>query len=866
MIRLYINNEEVDLSEDVDFPITFSQADAKKPESRTRSSSKTIILPGTQRNNRRFLSAYNLKASDVYGDLIGFDFDPTLRYPFLAERNGKPFFSGSTNLTKVTRKKYEEHGTVNNFNIVLFSEITDLFQSLGDIKVSELGWEAYNHILNVTNIQASWTAATGSGYWYPLIDYGLSADPLSIKTNQLYPHVYVKEILEKCFAHGGYVLSGGFFSQTLYKKLVWGSGGGEPILLNSSEVAERRVEYTGDGTLSANINYSSITNLLTNTYTNFNTNITLQIATLSPVTLTLVNDDLTQLDDPNGEITITYAGQYSLAINGTFPLTYAYSDAGLVDQEFQFKIKWLIFVNGAVINSFDYDVYDTASGSENIVFSETQALDLSAGDIIKQYIVINTTGSKVGETALSDTLDITFDLDNTLSFDLTAINSGLIDGDTVHISRFLPDMKAADFLKDMIIMFNLYMSDPDTDGNVVLLPQDEYFYETDDVDQWSDKIARDNPVDIMPASNIEGKRYRFRWAEDRDYYKKLYFEKFGIDYGDFDYNVPSTFKTGDKVYQVGIAQSCPVQIEGTDIIIPRIISVDESTQTTKPYKGKPRMYFNNGFITCDPWKLVNSDTGAVTTSTKYPQAHHLSTLTTAAFDLNFGRPSEVFYVATTYTNDNLFSRFYAGFIRELTGRDSKVLNAWFRLNENDFYENFMRRLCNIDGVLYRKNIIKDWIANKNNLVKCELIKIVAGRSTRTYVTSIPEVRLPPLGPVTNADGTTTPVTVDTTAKSYRSFYPMDSSAGNRIITVNADDLKEGWSMRVYKTQAANNVQIVPTGGGGSARIDGAIRLTLTDQYASATVIFDGSQFYTTSNTSASGGGSGLTQEQVEGLE
>src|SRR3990167_2491207 len=612
MIKLYINGTELDLADDMMFPITFAQADAKKPEARKRSSSKTIVLPGTSNNNRFFLSAYNLKASDVYGDLIGFDFDPTIRYPFFAERYGKVFFRGSANLVKVTRQKYEEHGMVNNFHIVLYSEIVDMFQALGDIKVSELGWEDYDHVLSVANIQATWSAATGSCVWYPLVDYGLSADPLSVLTNQLYPHVYVKEIVEKCFAHTGFILSGGFFNTALYKKLTWGSGGGAPVTISAAQITERSVKYTGDGSNTFNIAPNGYDFFLDTT--TFNTSIVIPIATTGLTTLTLVNDDLTQMDAPSGEMVIAYAGSYSLALSGTFPITYAYSDITLTDQVFNLKFEWIIYVNGAVVNTEVHYIVASTGGSANVVFAMTQALELNSGDIVNSLLKISTYGSTVGENALGETLDLSFDLNNTLVSDLTAINSGLIDGDTVQVSRFLPDMKAADFLKDIITMFNLYMSDPDEDGNIILLPENEYFFETDDVDQWSDKIARDHECEIQPAANIEGKRYRFRFAEDRDYYKKLYFDKFGQDYGDYDYNVPSTFKTGDKVYQVGIAQTCPVQIAGTDIIIPRIIDVDPSTLMTKPHKGKPRMYFNNGEVSCDSWDLVNSDTGVVTSN------------------------------------------------------------------------------------------------------------------------------------------------------------------------------------------------------------------------------------------------------------
>lgn len=849
MIRLYINGQELDVAEDVDFPITFAQADAKKPEARKRSSSKTIVLPGTQNNNRFFLSTYNLKASDVYGDLIGFDYDPTLRYPFIAVRNGKPFFRGSAHLTKVTRQKYEEHGTVNNFHVVLYSEIVDMFQALGDIKVNELGWSAYDHVLSIANIQASWSATTGSGYWYPYVDYGLATDPLSIQTNQLYPHVYVKEIVEKCFAHAGFTLSGSFFSASLYKKLAWGSGGGEPILLDSIEVAARRVNYTGDGTASPSIVYSNYDAFFQ--ITKFDYFIFAPVATLGFITMTLVNDTSLQFDAPSGEIVIENAGYYSLALAGTFPITYTYSDTGLTGQQIVITVQWVVYVNGAVVNTFSQTIIDNAAGSDSIVFAETQELELNDGDIVNTVIKLNTFGSQVGELAISDTLDIVFDLNNTLSQDLTALNIGLIDGDTVKISRFLPEMKAADFLQDMITMFNLYMSDPDEDGNVVLLPQDEYFYGTNDVDQWSDKIARDQPIEIEAAANIEGKRYRFRWAEDRDYYKMLYLQKWGHDYGDYDYNVPSTFKTGDKVYQLKIAQTCPVQIDGTDIIIPRIIQVDPSTQLTKPYKGKPRIYFNLGTVSCDDWDLINSDTMAVTTNTTQPVAHHLDNLTTATFDLNFGKPVEIFYAGTTYTTDNLFSRFHAQFIRELTGRDSKVLNAWFRLNENDFYENFMRRLCNIDGVLYRKNIIKDWIANTNNLIKCELIRIVAGRSRAKYVLTVPQTPAESVAPTVN-------VSADRPLSSADKSLTVDTNAGDVNLTINTANYRymEGQSWDITNI-GPNNVII------SGAIVSGSATQTIPP-YGSMILSYKQRKFYLLSSYDSTGGGSGLTHGEVMG--
>ena len=842
MIRLYINDQEIDVSEDIIFPLTFAQADAKHPEKRVRNSSKTIVLPGTRRNNSFFSSAYDLNISDVYGDLVGFDFDPTLRYPCKVTKKGQEIFRGSANLTKVVTKKDVTNGRINLFTVVLFSELADVFQALGDLKVNELGWSDYDYTLSVANIAATWSAATGSGVWVPLIDFGFSNNPLSYLTNELRPYVYIKEVVQKCLAVGGYTLSSDFFDSTLIEKIVWGYGGGEPVLLSSAEVTARRAHYTGDGTATYNLQKSSYepwTSRSTFHYIKI-----IPISDNSIVTMTIAQDPETQYNQTTGEIIVGHGGYYNLALSGTFPLTWAYSTA-LSNQQFGIIVRLRTFVNGALINQEQYAQYTSSNGSDNVVFSKTLELDLSTGDIVSNDIYISTFGCQSTGNAGSATLDIVFDLDNTLDFDFTPINSGIIDGDTVQISRYLPDTKAADFLKDMITMFNLYVGDPDADGVVVMEPQDDYFYATDDVDQWTNKLARNQDIEIQPAANIEGKVYAFKFAQDRDYYKQLYFNDQGLDYGDYNYNVPSTFKKGEKVYELKTAQSCPVQIEGTDIIIPRIIKFNEASGVISPHKGKPRIFFNNGLKGTSDWDLVNSDTLIATTYSTYPQAHHLDSLTSATFDLNFGRPEFVYYTATTYTTDNLFYRHHAQFIRELTGRDSKLVNAYFKLDESDFYENFMRRLCNIDGVLYRKNLIKDWISNSNSLVKVELIKIVQGNSRAHFLyTDFPVAFVPIMDNDGGTDGV--PITQSFIAKSYQTFYNVDTSAKDLTVTLTGArttapffGLRPGKKIFIKKTAAANKITITPTSG---ALIDGAATLILTGLNDCAMIEFDGTNF------------------------
>lgn len=845
MIELFINNTNIDLAEGPDnfFPLTFQQADARNPEKRKRNASKTIVLPGTQSNNKFFQSAYDLSLTNVDGDLVGFNFDPTLRYPATVKRNGEPIFIGACSLTKVTTKRGANGVRINKFSVVLYSNIVDVFQALGDLKVSELGWSEYDETLSVANIVSSWSAATGSGIWWPYVDWGYADDPTYIKTNELLPYVYMVEIFQKGFAVGGYTISGTWISSTLAKQVTYGRGGGEQIGITASEVTERRVQYTGDGSASYNFGqtgYLSRTEFEHIQVIPFNNN--------AALTLTLVNDDTAQYNTTTGEIVTAFAGYYNLAIDGSFPITYAFSDITLTDQLIAIQVTVRTTVNFAVFNETTHLIVDTSGGSDTAVFDIDLELDLSVGDVVKIDLFINTNGTSVGEVAPFETFDVTFDFNNTLSIDMTAQDSVIVDGDTVKVSRFLPDAKAADVIKDFIISQNLYVSEPNEDNEITILPQDQYFYDTDDFDDWSDKLDHNSEMEIEPASNIEGKTYRFKFATDRDYYKELYFQARGKDYGDKDYEVPSTWKKGVKLYEVGFAQSCPVQLEGLDIVIPRVIKVDESTLVTTPYKGKPRIFLNSGTrATADGWTLVNSDTGAESAQTVWPVAHHLDDIESPTFDFNFEKPDLVYYDAATlgfsYTTENLFSRYHAQFIRELTGRDSKIINAWFRLTEVDAYENFMRRLCNIDGVLFRKNVIKDWIINSNNLVKCELIRIVDGNSRGEYATGTAQGQLPALMPTGDP---TAPISSDTTARSSRGMYVTDTSTGDVTITLDADTLRKGWTAEFPKISEGGTLYIQPSGG---TQQDPATLLGSTDplavvnQFDAPQIRFDGKNFY-----------------------
>lgn len=823
---LYVNNVKLDLKDGIPIPLTYSIADIKEPTKRARDMSKTIVLPGTQINRQFFASAYNITILDLNQDGACFNFDPTLRYPAYALRNGRPIFHGFVNLQQVTIEN-----EVPEFEIVMFSTVKDLFQALGDMTIGELGWSEYDHVLSIANIKATWSASLGSGYWYPLIDFGYTGNLLSYKTNDLIPGVYWKEIIEKCLEFQDLTLSSTHMNTTLFKRHTIVAGGGDKVVITAAEVNDRHVNYTGDGATPYPVN-PSISGISMTTWHSFQT---IPLSDNPFLTMTQVDDTLSQFNEGNGYFDIANSGKYRLSVTGDFILSYLWSTVpSNLNLTISFKCRTQI--NGTWGQYYSQVIFDNGDGSEAIPLSLVVDMDLNANDEVYVDTRIEVYANAPGFHMDKD-LTITLDFDNDLVLDLSAINEALIDGDTVNLARWLPNIKAVDFFNDVIMAHNLYISEPNDAGQVKIEPITSYYLPTNDTDDWSDKKDKKKKAIIVPTINIaEGAEYFFRFAEDRDGYKLDYWNRYGIDYGDKLFKVATNFKKGTKLFQLKtMAQSVPVQLDGTNIIIPRIVTLNVGTGFSTPYKGKARCFLNNGEIACDDWDLVNSDTLVPSVQTTYPRAHHLDSLTSPTYDLMFINPVITYYTTSVYTTSNLYERFYQTFIREIASRDGKLYIGYFKLNEGDLYKDFMRRLANIDGTVWRKNKIVDFDITSNATVKCELIKVVEGRNrARTFTPATSAPGLP-------AVADTTTITTDTAARPTHKGVVADTSAGDVTYTYDTTvfNYREGQSWDIVKT-GGNNLIIDVVGG---QTLSGETSQTLRRDYDAVYIVYKQGEFY-----------------------
>lgn len=730
---LYINGVKIDLMEQMPVPLSYSISDIKEPENRKRNYSKTLSLPGTQNNKAFFSSTYRLSLSSLESEAVGFNYDPTQIVPAFYQENGEVIFEGLCRLMSVTinNKSY-------NFNITLFSNFVELFQELGNIKVAELGWSEYDHQLNTTNIVNSWATSVikngtpvvnftggvpdGFGFLYPLADYGYSSNLRDFLTNNIFPHIYTREILQKCFSIVGQTITGNFIDSEILKRHSFGFGGGDKVSISSTEVNLRKSEWGITGTFSESISYSTYSvNQLGNYFYFFSYNKRLPLSDSFWSSVTVVTDPLTQYLDSTGQWTIVKQGSYRLTFTGNLDITLPYFPSGATLR---------VNKNGAIIGTM---ILTNIDGT--ISFNSTFDLTANTGDLISLELSI------FGSTTFTSSLDPanfpnkTFAVatNGPCSFKLESTGGVVIDGDTVYLSNYIPDIKASDYLKGIITSFNLYVSDPDTDGNVVIETMEDYYEGTDTADNYTAKIDVGKEQKILSSSQIKGKNYLFKFAEDNDFWNKYYRDRYERGYGDKNYQIPSTFEKQDRIYQLPFAQTVPVQVPGTNIVLPTIITVNDTTGAVTPFKGKGRVFLYSGLRSCNAWKLrSSSNTNSFTTYTSYPCINHLNDLSNPTFDLNFELPLELQWPSASYTNVNMFSEYHEKFIREITGKDSKILQAYFKLNSKDVKPDSFRKLANINGVIFRKNEIKDYNGNGDETTYMELVRIVEGSKRRTF--------------------------------------------------------------------------------------------------------------------------------------
>ena len=753
---------EYDVSYIDEIPISFNFliSDIRNPDKKNASFSKTITFPGTKDINKFFELIWKSNISLNY-------FNPNKKCDIYYYVNSVLQFKGDLQLIKINvddssgEVVYECSckGTIGN----LFTKIADkLLSNPEDTSFTNcLNFSTYNHNLTFNNVTNSWATsiqvagspvsfALGNGYVYPLIDYGNQVMPSTGNTlpvaerdfeiKYFRPAIYKKTILDKIFSDAGYSYTSTFFNSTFYKSQIIPTSGDKfektpQQLIDNQFYVGRSSDFTVGPYNAAFVPFSSSWNQFTLT-----TNTILFNATSSPY-----NNAAGKYNSANGKFTTTYAAfkyvNYNIEAVINLDLDVLYTGAGSPTYVAFLGNNRKIFYNIRVNNQIV--AYEEFVFNPWVAFDPNAFYPLSIGNIERKI--------SLPAFALYGGLDVKVDIgwnlefafyDNSYNyvgassaqvrarvkstktfFSGNYVNTNIDEDDLVDLNKVLPiNIKQIDWLMSEFKLHNLYMvQDKDNEYNYFIEDRENFY--TGSID-WSDKRDYSMKREVLPIGELDFLRYELEYKEDSDYYNEKYQNDYKESFGKHIEYVDNDFINQTKDVSVIYSGTPIIGNYVNGLVIPSIYKIESGA--IKPTGANIRSLYYGGLISLSygSWNLWRSNGNTVTTYSTYPFAGDCDNPYNPTLTLNWDTPHEVYYnyPQATYTNNNLYNRFYSKMINQLTDKNSKIERRYYNLSAYDI-KNFDFRNVVWDDGYYIVNAIKDYNFMKPQSTMVELLKL-----------------------------------------------------------------------------------------------------------------------------------------------
>jgi hypothetical protein len=689
MIRteIYIENQLIDLLQDIGTNFTYSIDDVNDFGSRNTSFSRTIAIPATSRNNKILGFAFDLGTSTEYNAEL-----PNVNANFTPAQSAKcevfidkiQIFKGVIRILEIV----SNNGTT-EYQCAVFGELGGFITELGNKRLEDLDFSEYNHTWNVTSITNSWNTINGSGYYYPLIDYGdvsNNKDDFSVYTFR--PALYVKEYIEKIFEGTTYTLNCDFFNTDFFKKL---------IIPNNSQ----GIQGTNDQFILATI-------AATKTILNSNT------PTARNIDLPFDNTTLLNFTENGSKSVFTYT-------DGTKTVRAVASINGVYQTDAASSITATLYVAGVAVQTLTQPTF-SANNPYSFSFDWTGNIDNT-----------NTVYINISVPVTANTYIVTITSANFNFSQLAAQLATVAYNGTVSINNNLPKgIFQKDFFLSIVKMFNMYVyQDNINDKQINIAPYIDFYSDavTNSLD-WSQKIDMGSTMSIKPMSQLNARYYAYKYTPDTDYYNDNYLKKYGQSYGDFIYDSEFDFVKDTASTQIIFAPSVLFQPQNhahVDKYYTTIFKLSNNNSQEDSMDSVIRILMAKKLTIDHTWHIKSGETGGgsnLANLNVYGYAGHLDDPTNPTIDLNFGAPKELQFPATTYPTNNLFNTYHKPYILEITDMESKLLTCRAYLNTVDIYNLDFSKYIWINGVLFRLNKVESYDPLAYRTTQISLLKVI----------------------------------------------------------------------------------------------------------------------------------------------
>jgi len=706
MIRLFIEDQELDVNQGFSNQITYAVDDLQNLDSKATAFSKTIVLPGTANNNRLLGNIFEFGAANFTVDgaaNVGYNFNASRSAKMRMEYNGVQVIKGTLRLLEII-----VDGNLIEYEIALFGELGGFFAKLGNKKIEQLDFAAYDHTYNVTNITNSWdNANAGTGYYYPLIDYGnVSTDKQNYDYKAFRPALFVKDILNKIIIGNGYTWESNFFNTNFAKRL---------IIPNNQD----RLTTVKTQAFNASI---------TNAYGLNVTNIPIQ----NPIGLAFT---ASQFNGRGEAIQYQYTGTTAnllsnIKIQGQIELSGTVGTSG-------FYIGYIsFFKNGSEIiasrQSYQFSAYFSSlflnKVYRNISYNYSNTFSYTSSDTIELKFTRTTYTFGIFSNLLCNGSQSFINISSAIPIVLPAELNDLIT-----INDCLPvNIKQKDFFSSILKMFYLMVTeDKMKDRHFIIEPWVD-FYDNNRTTylDWSDKIQRDEPIRIKPMAELNARYYQLNYKSDNDWKNEEYRKLYNEGYGDRIYDNGFEFAKETDKTEVIFSATTLLGYTISNVAVDKIVSAiykrsngleQQMACNIRILQAKKLTGYSNWFIQN---RTPSSTTNLSSALTTYGYAGHFDNPDAPNSDLNFGALKELYYTLVSGAlSNNLFNAYYSSYMAEITDKDSRVITVKMKFTESDIYNLDFGRYILIDQVLYRLSKIIDYVPGE--LCKVQLLRVIS---------------------------------------------------------------------------------------------------------------------------------------------
>ncbi len=667
--EIYIDGYQLDLTKEISAEFTYAIDEIQDFATRNTSFSKTIILPGNENNNKLFGNIFDFGQSNLYNSAIpnvGYNFNATKSVPCIILVDKIQIFKGVLRLLEIIID-----GKSIEYEVVVFGELGGFITALGNKKLENIDFGIADTNWTYTNIQNSWDNISGSGVYFPLIDYGaVSTDKVDLQYDAFRPALYVEQYLNKILDGSGYTYDFPLLDTDLMKRLV--------IPNNQKEITKSTATgFEADATV-RNYTTGDAIRFTVSTLGNFSANVTNSVFTYTSAT--------------------PLTGSIALQISGTINTIAPTSD-------FTLQLRLNTFT---ILNSVTY----TLPGDG---YAFTAVLN------VPSITINNTDFLTVDMVADLGSVDITSGTYIITSSNPTDVKINY--GEPLVINNIIPKgIFQKDFFASIVKMFNFYVYEDKLIEKKLIIKPFINFYDGTAID-WTAKVDRGSVMRVKPMSEFTARYYDFKYKQDNDFYCENYRKKFNEGYGDYIYDSENEFVKESDVTELIFAGTAIYQKEGTDKIYSTIYKLSNSNKAEDKMDSVIRILQAKKVTGVTTWALKN-DTTTLASYTSYGYAGHVDDPMNPDTDLCWGVPKEVYFNTTSYTAANLFNGYWSEYIAEITSEYSKLLTCSVNLNEVDIYNLDFSKFIYIDGSLWRLNKVMDYNPMDFNTTKVELLKVI----------------------------------------------------------------------------------------------------------------------------------------------